>query len=107
MAISVTLGLLTAVLRCSATTDASIMLPNALPFFLILIYFYGLLLARVPLTSAMANKAKPLYVKSQELWIKKEVLIARAVEEYRGQTGEPGSREWMGYRFVTNKVMDD
>ena len=83
------------------------MLRSTLLVLLVFLYLWGLILLQVPLMSAMANKVKPTYLKNQELLIKKDMLVSCAVEEYRAQTATPGSREWYGYRAITNKVMDD
>jgi hypothetical protein len=82
------------------------MLPNAIPLILCFLYYYLLILIKVPLTSAMANKAQPEYVKSQILHLLKEQLVQEAVEMYRTQTGKTGTCEWLGYRKVAAKVMD-
>jgi hypothetical protein len=55
----------------------------------------------------MANKAKPEYLKRLELRLLKEKLILRTLDEYHNQDAKPGSREWLGYRQITNKIMDD
>lgn len=82
------------------------MILNSFPLILCLLYYYLLLLVKVPMTSAMANQAQPIYVKSQILLLLKEELVLEAVEMYRTQTAKPGSCEWMGYRTMADKVMD-
>jgi hypothetical protein len=80
---------------------------DAFPLFLLSFYYLLLLLAHGPLvTTAMANKAKPLYLKKQEWWLKKEDLLDRAVNAYRTQAAKPGTRQWKGYRTIAVEIMD-